>query len=46
MVPYPHARPSGAVALLALLGGCATAGGLAARRAAPDAAAVAGHDPP
>jgi hypothetical protein len=34
MVPYIHARRSGAAALLCLLGGCATAGGLAARRAA------------
>jgi squalene-hopene/tetraprenyl-beta-curcumene cyclase len=40
MVPYFHARRSGALALLCLLGGCATAGGLAARRA-PDAASAA-----
>ena len=47
MVPYNHARRSGSLAIVALLGGCATAGGLAARRAAvePTPAPAAGHAP-
>ena len=41
MVPFTHARRSGSLVLVALLGGCATAGGLAARRAAVDAPSAA-----
>ncbi|MDO9021218.1 MAG: carboxypeptidase regulatory-like domain-containing protein [Myxococcales bacterium] len=41
MVSFTHARRSGSLVLVALLGGCATAGGLAARRAAVDAPSAA-----